>query len=777
MPPSYPAGSYPALVVADGATAYWRLGETSGTTAVEVIGGANGTISGGVTLGQAGALADGDKAMAFDGTTGKIATSLSLTLSPPYTMEAWVKTTETANQNPIVNNYFIPGTMYIGKLGDKMSLYAPSGSPPGVTSTVAGLSNGAWHHCVWVITGTQTLLYRDGVVTDTVAQTQGASASALVHIGFSQGAGDYWPGSIDDVAYYPIALSPAQIAAHYAARTFVPFVLDKAITYARSGMARSGATRSNYVSVLTSIDWIIRDGAGNITEIRDLSSMILLNSLTITQALHDEPDTCSFSITPNAPIASWPTVGSEIRIAWAPGGSPGVVLFHGFALIVQQDWRVGNLQGPWGSVQCQDAMWRFDARIVTYRFPTQSVTSSIEFLVRYFCNGSPTGGHPLDFGLGFVQQNMPSIPAFDVVNQRPSTVLRTLTNAVSGGFYLEGFALHAWANSVTEPNQPNPQPLTVELSTLKAFRLTTDATQLRRRVLVEGKRSTTLNSFPTLTVDESVRLGVALSDSQPFLGSDLIVRIDSQWMQISNVASVTAGGANPPQTQTQEAFDPALGGYQVVLKPMPMLPPPYGWIRVGNQYARYGSYGGDPLTGIWYLNIAGPPYGRFTVPIPADETVEWVDGAANMVARAIDWRAGGLERSDWTDETRAASVNSPVVTLAMAQAPVSSWPELESFVQDGRYSYIGAQARADADLAAFRDPLTSIEWDTEDLNAIPGRAQVIAMDSDAISVSSTVTIVRVDLTFPLRSLPARRRCAGGSLKPSSFLDLVVTTSD
>ena len=58
MPPPYPPGSYAALVVADGASHYWRLDETSGTTAVDVIGGANGTISGGVTLNQPGAVTD-----------------------------------------------------------------------------------------------------------------------------------------------------------------------------------------------------------------------------------------------------------------------------------------------------------------------------------------------------------------------------------------------------------------------------------------------------------------------------------------------------------------------------------------------------------------------------------------------------------------------------------------------------------------------------------------------------------------------------------------------
>ena len=49
------ASNYASAIVALGPTAYWRLNETSGTTAYDYIGGYTGTIAGGVTLGQPGA--------------------------------------------------------------------------------------------------------------------------------------------------------------------------------------------------------------------------------------------------------------------------------------------------------------------------------------------------------------------------------------------------------------------------------------------------------------------------------------------------------------------------------------------------------------------------------------------------------------------------------------------------------------------------------------------------------------------------------------------------
>src|SRR4029077_85112 len=130
---------------------------------------------------------------------------------------------------------------------------------------------------------------------------------------------------------------------------------------------------------------------------------------------------------------------------------------------------------------------------------TQSVSASIAFLLQWFCT---------TFNLRFVQPNMPSIEAFDVVNQRPSTVMRRLMNAVQGGFYIDGLDVHAWAGALSEPGQPPPQPLNNTLETLKAFRVTHDATQVRRGVLVEGRRTSTLITLPNIETGVSFPIGI-----------------------------------------------------------------------------------------------------------------------------------------------------------------------------------------------------------------------------------------------------------------------------
>jgi len=547
---------------------------------------------------------------------------------------------------------------------------------------------------------------------------------------------------------------------------------EGAYLWARSGIARSATTRSNYVSIRTSIDWIVRDSAGNIISTTDISGIILHDSLRITQALNDEPDTCSFTLKPQAAPAAIPAVGQEIRIAWTPGGPP---LFHGYIVTAQSDWRLQNQQPPWVAIQCQDPMWRFDARIVTYRFPAQSVSASIAFLVKWFCNVSPVTASPLDFSTAFVQPGMASIPAFDVVNQRPSTVMRTLIASVGGGFYLEGLELHAWANSLSEPNQTNPQPLTVGLKTLHAFRRTEDATQVRRAVLVEGRRTSTLISLPAIDAVVALPIGIPLGDASFFdaalgVDHDHLVRMGTQWVRLQSPVSVTAHGTNPPQTRLRVAYTPGAG--ELVCDPLTPAPPFQGWIRIGNQYAAYAATTTTGGTLNLQLALTTHPYGQLTVPMGVGETVEWVDCVMEDYPHALQW----LDATLRDPMVHAQLTDTPVVTLAVAQTTLDGWPPLEGFVQDGRYSYLGAQARADEDLATFRDPLISVEWETDDLNALPGRSQVIALSSDAVTppINTTVTITRVELSFPLRTLPPRRQCTGGVVKPSTFMDLIVT---
>jgi hypothetical protein len=87
--------AYANRVLADAPDQYWRLGEPSGTTALDHAGTTNLTTGAGVTRGRAGAIG-GDAAVTTNGTATGIASTRAATVPTPanaFSVEAWVRTT------------------------------------------------------------------------------------------------------------------------------------------------------------------------------------------------------------------------------------------------------------------------------------------------------------------------------------------------------------------------------------------------------------------------------------------------------------------------------------------------------------------------------------------------------------------------------------------------------------------------------------------------------------------------------------------------------------
>ena len=224
--------AYSDKVIADGAVAYWRLGEPSGTVANSEVGTFPGTISGGVTLNQPGAIADGSKAMTFDGTDDRIAVpkgSYSNFGVGPFTVECWVD----ARVNKIcyvldIGEAFGPIGVSIKFDANGILLGGLSGGQAfaGRLFTDSNYHARPWIHLVAVFTrGSQDVIkgYVNGAATEQTTLSAGQSGltfttTSALSIGSYVGAaaGDrYFDGSLDDLALYQAALTPAQIAAHY----------------------------------------------------------------------------------------------------------------------------------------------------------------------------------------------------------------------------------------------------------------------------------------------------------------------------------------------------------------------------------------------------------------------------------------------------------------------------------------------------------------------------------------------------------------------------------
>src|SRR5215468_8331778 len=184
--------AYSDQVIADGAIAYWRLNETSGTTAVDSIGGFNGTISGGVTLGQPGALVDGDKAMTFDGSTGRIncGTSSTLGFTTAFSAEFWIAFTDLGGGLHAVlgklDDSLANGWAFFRHASGVMQFFASNAGATNwnFTHPTPIMNDGLWHHVVGWWNGTTAKIFIDGIERQQVATTGAPSiASTPFNIG------------------------------------------------------------------------------------------------------------------------------------------------------------------------------------------------------------------------------------------------------------------------------------------------------------------------------------------------------------------------------------------------------------------------------------------------------------------------------------------------------------------------------------------------------------------------------------------------------------------
>jgi len=219
---------------------WWKLDETSGLTAADGSGsGNNGTLVNGPTWNPTGGQIGG--ALAFDGIDDYVNlgtdSSLNFGSSKPFTIAAWVNTTEdyglivsfrsSTDGGPVIDL----SVGYEGAADDPgkaMVLVRQDGGGGGYAQVIGGpVKGGTWHHVAAVRGSGSTIeLFLDGVSQGTAsgAESGGAITTNLRAIGserrwVSDGYGTsdqrYLVGTIDDVRVYNRALSAWEIAALY----------------------------------------------------------------------------------------------------------------------------------------------------------------------------------------------------------------------------------------------------------------------------------------------------------------------------------------------------------------------------------------------------------------------------------------------------------------------------------------------------------------------------------------------------------------------------------
>jgi hypothetical protein len=232
--------AYYQIVLNDGPTALWRLGEASGTTMNDAGGsGYHGTYYNSPTLGATGAC-PGDTAVQFDGSNDYAAVphNAAFNASAEWSIECWLAWTSTAYgivfgkfynfapyQGPTVfANYTASGATQVGRImcRDKnTSGYA-------VQSAGIGMADGTFRHFVFqrrlVSTGPDVWhleIYINGVLDNSAvlpALTPFSDTNPIYIMGRPSSV-QVLGGTMDELAYYVgKSLTAAEVAHHYASQ-------------------------------------------------------------------------------------------------------------------------------------------------------------------------------------------------------------------------------------------------------------------------------------------------------------------------------------------------------------------------------------------------------------------------------------------------------------------------------------------------------------------------------------------------------------------------------
>lgn len=226
--PVAPPTSYHEIVLLDSPSFLYPLYDASGAAPVNLA-------PGGPALGNPGGAAspdfnvdaglgllnETDKCIYFNGSDVKYLNSDDdLTLnSGDFTIEAWMKAIGSSGQRTILrSNWTVAGTWYLRFSSDQHAMGAAGASVEGTTAL--NMAGATWYHLAFVRSGSNGLIYVNGVLESTTVggMVNSAGVRSGMHVGLAPGAGDKYAGYLAWIAGYPSALSAARILAHFQGR-------------------------------------------------------------------------------------------------------------------------------------------------------------------------------------------------------------------------------------------------------------------------------------------------------------------------------------------------------------------------------------------------------------------------------------------------------------------------------------------------------------------------------------------------------------------------------
>ncbi len=236
---------YSSMVSGATPYAYWRLAESSGTTMTDAIGAGahSGNYSGSPTLAQPGAIVrDANTSISLNGTSQYGSVS-GMSVSGSYSLEAWVEPGSTSanlawagSRSGADKSFDIKFCVDLAncKSSQVIRIDVGNGTAWLLNANVPfAWTAGHWYQVTAVVDGTArtAAIYVDGQAIANFALTgtgapllaDGTRNLKLGNNGLTTPS-EYFKGGLDDVALYTSALSPADVAAHFAAARAVTYV-------------------------------------------------------------------------------------------------------------------------------------------------------------------------------------------------------------------------------------------------------------------------------------------------------------------------------------------------------------------------------------------------------------------------------------------------------------------------------------------------------------------------------------------------------------------------